>query len=92
MTELEQFFAEYPHLYQLSMEATKQFKQHFQNKGLYSCTITRHEGEAMLVIHCIIQAEDIPDPDAQLAAFDEWWLSQCHCSDGRLIFDYIIRN
>lgn len=92
MPDLTTFFHDYPNLHQLYQEAVVKLAQCFDHKGILTSALLHHEGDTYLRLRVLIEAKDIPDPDTQLAAFDQWWLTECHKSGGQLIVDYIMQH
>ena len=78
-------------LYTLLIEAIKPLQHAFGEKRIIHLRIQSSEDDIIVKVAVQLPADFGDDPERALQSFDEeWWLNNCHRSDGALVFDYEI--
>ena len=86
---ISQLLATEPALYSLLIEAVEPLRHAFGDKRLIYARIQSSDQDSLLKVVVRLPANFGGDPECALQIFDEeWWLNNCHRSDGALVFDY----
>lgn len=84
---------EEPALYTLLIEAIKPLQHAFGEKRIVQVRVQSSDEDSILKVAVQLPADFRDDPERALQSFDqEWWLNNCHRSDGALVFDYEIQD
>ncbi len=88
---ITEILAEETSLYTLLIEAIKPLQHAFGEKRIIHLRIQSSEDDMIVKVAVQLPADFGDDPERALQSFDEeWWLNNCHRSDGALVFDYEI--
>jgi len=90
---INELLATEPALYWLLIEAVEPLRHAFGDKRLIYIRIQSSDEDNILKVTIRLPANFGDNPEGALEAFDkEWWLKNCHRSNGTLVFDYEMQN
>jgi hypothetical protein len=82
-----------PSLFRLLIEAVEPLRMAFGNDHILQLRVLHSDEGILLKIAVLLPSNFSDDPEQALHSFDvEWWLNNCHHSNGALVFDYEIQD
>jgi hypothetical protein len=88
-----EFLQQKPALLMLLLEAVESLQMAFGDNYIPQLRVLESDDGILLRIVVQLPSNFSGDPEKALHAFDvQWWLNNCHRSDGTLVFDYEIQD
>jgi hypothetical protein len=88
-----EFLQQQPSLLRLLIEAVKPLRIAFGDGHIFQLIVLHSDDGILLKIAVLLPSDFSDDPEQALHSFDmEWWLNNCHHSNGALVFDYEIQD
>ncbi len=82
-----------PSLLRLLIGAVEPLRMAFGNDHILQLRVLHSDEGILLKIAVLLPSNFSDDPEQALHSFDvEWWLNNCHHSNGALVFDYEIQD